>query len=1158
MRLSDGSLLRSRFTLLSTGVSLFALAAAPAQAQTEQPADISDTAGQVQQTDEAPAPESSVANATAPAEPEGGTIVVTGIRQSLRNSQNIKRNADTVVDAITATDIGALPDRSVTEALQRVPGVQINRFAAASDPDHFSAEGSGVVIRGLSFVRSEFNGRDTFSTGVYGQAINFADVPAELLGSVEVYKNSTAEMIEGGLSGTVNMNLRLPFDRKGLHWGFDVEANYSDLANKWSPVGSALVSNNWDTNIGRVGFMAAGAYSRLLSRSDGVQVTNFQLRNGTVAGNSDTDSNGSPDNFCRMPLPSDTDATGFPPVLAGAAPNAACFGTATGSSDGFADWIVGDRYAPLGGQYRTQDYDRRRKGFAGALQWESTDRTMAVTAQVLRSAATQKWGEHTFEAAPDLAEYNTFPIGCLQNANGPGGRTQAECPVGQFTNYQYGDDGVFESGYITAPGTGWRAGDTGQAIARIPTGGIQNSLSRRSVDEYNRVQDHGLNFKYTPNERWSFNVDAQHVRAKHDNLDLSVFGSNYADYELDLTGGVPDVIAHKPNTLFPTWGTASPDLIAATDEQYFADPRFTFWRAAMDHKEKSRGREWAFKGDVTYNFEDASPFLKRVKFGARYSDRDQLIKSSAYNWGALSEAWSGSPTFMDQVGGGNVELYNYRDFFRGETSAPPSANYYAGDPAGDYDDTVNFLRQIQEVTRASGSSAVTWNPLAERSGVRSDGFLPGEVQRVSEANKAAYAMLSFDSDNPIFGNVRVAGNIGLRYVTSKVKSLGSIGVPTQQALGLLTTQGNLIPFTTDPAIVETNPATGVTAPIPGRCDPRVPEGAPPGTIPAVPGGICTVGAAAYNQLAQFATGETADDLARNDYSYFLPSLNLRFGLTDNLILRFAAGRNLARPGLADIRNFLTLGQDSSNGFRLTATAGNPYLKPALSDNLDASLEWYFARVGSLTFNAFAKNIHNFFYQEVTERPITSGGVTQPVFVRGPANFDGKGKIRGFEVAYQQTFDMLPGVLSGLGVAANYTYIKSKGLPVQNTFRQDTGPLGRVGSLPLEQLSKHNINFAPFYEKGPLSLRLAYNWRSKYLLTSSDVIFPYYPIYNDKGGQIDASAFYSITDKLKIGVQGVNLNNQVTKTLQQFAPGMLGPRSYFMNDRRFSFILRGSF
>ena len=170
-------------------------------------------------------------------------IIVTGIRESLRSAQQIKRDSDTIVDAITSQDIGALPDRSVTEALQRVPGGdQPLRRQQRSVP----LLGRGlVVIRGLSFVRSEFNGRDTFSTGVYGQSINFADVPSELLGSVEVYKNLTAEMIEGGLSGIVNLNTRVPFDDRGFHFAFSGEMNFSDFANDWSPTANVLVSNTW-------------------------------------------------------------------------------------------------------------------------------------------------------------------------------------------------------------------------------------------------------------------------------------------------------------------------------------------------------------------------------------------------------------------------------------------------------------------------------------------------------------------------------------------------------------------------------------------------------------------------------------------------------------------------------------------------------------------------------------------------------------------------------------------------------------------------------------------------------------------------------------------------------------------------------------------------
>ena len=84
-------------------------------------------------------------------------VVVTGIRSSLSSAQLMKENADTVVDAITATDIGQLSDRSVAEALQRLPGVNIGRFKKTSDPDRFSVEGADVIIRGLPFVRSELN-----------------------------------------------------------------------------------------------------------------------------------------------------------------------------------------------------------------------------------------------------------------------------------------------------------------------------------------------------------------------------------------------------------------------------------------------------------------------------------------------------------------------------------------------------------------------------------------------------------------------------------------------------------------------------------------------------------------------------------------------------------------------------------------------------------------------------------------------------------------------------------------------------------------------------------------------------------------------------------------------------------------------------------------
>ncbi|MGC6399924.1 TonB-dependent receptor [Sphingomonas sp. FW199] len=1079
-------------------------------------------------------------------------ITVTGIRASLANAQSIKRGSDTVVDAITAQDIGALPDRSVTEALQRIPGVSINRFAGSNDPDHFSVEGSGVVIRGLSYVRSEFNGRDTFSTGVGGQSINFADVPAELLGSVVVAKNLTAEMIEGGLSGVVDLRTRLPFDRRGLHGGFNLEANYGDLAKQASPTMSALLSNTWDTGAGTFGLLANVSYSQLLSRSDGIQVANFQTRDYQLA--VEANSSDSSVQRCANPLPGNSDTQTLP------GNNALCGTPQTAGADGLADW-ANLLYAPLGGQFRTQDYDRRRKGVALAGQWESLDRRAMLTAQFLRTEATQRWGEYTAAAAPDLSDFNTYPYGCRPNGNGAnvvnqglptgGSTTRAECPLTgslPFRNFEYDENGVFERGYITLPGSGWRSQDSG-GTWRTPTGGMQQEYSRREVDEKNVVADYGLNFKFTPNDRWSFQADAQFVQARRDQIDFSLFGGGFADQELDISGKIPVVVNHKPLWLSADWagatspngspcptpGTCSPNarINGQNDQQYFTDPGNYFFRAAMDHFEQSQGEEAAFRGDIQYNFDEDS-FLKRLKVGGRYADRDQTVRYSNYNWGTLSETWGGNgPQWMDDPRfRNNVSFFSFDNFFRGATPGPIGGFYYNGDLIENYDQAVRFARQVSDAGGIGGS----WRPAAQRANADPlTGFRPDEIQQVSERNINAYAMLSFDSDRGN-GGLAVSGNIGVRFVDTEVRSVGAFTFPTRQEVGVADD------FATR--------CRDVTLPSPP---------APPNTTrPA--GGICVLGQAAYDQVRLFADGRSDPNTAVNKYRYFLPSLNLKVQLTNNLIARFAGSRALARPEMNQIRNFFTFGSNQNDPSRLQGNAGNPFLKPAISDQFDVTLEWYFARVGSLTINGFYKDIKGFFYQNVIPIQLTNNGVTLTANVRQPDNFDGSGKVKGFEVAYQQTFDFLPGFLSGLGFSGSYTFIDSEGLPAN---RPVFGPATNLdpGPLPLEQLSRHNVNASVFYEKGPVSLRAAYNWRSRFLLTAADVIHPFYPIFNDETGQLDASAFFSLSPVIKVGVQGVNLLNETTRTLQQYTglPNTyVGPRSYFINDRRFAFIVRGSF
>ncbi len=729
----------------------------------------------------------------------------------------------------------------------------------------------------------------------------------------------------------------------------------------------------------------------------------------------------------------------------------------------------------------------------------------------------------------------------------PGDATaRAQCPVGGFEDYVYDGNGLFQSGYIVNASNGWRGpvnnyDPEAGGSPYVAVGGLQQSLARRQVRDEVLNQDFGLNVVSKLTDRLTLELDGQYAKSHKENLDFSVFGSTFADQELDISGQYPVIIPHKPQFLGYTWSAPSPALGNATETEYFNDPRFQFWRAAMDHIEDSTGDQYALKGDLAYEFDDDS-FIRRIKAGARYQDRDQTVRYTTYNWGMLSETWSGNrPINFEDTGSSTSERYDFPNFFRGEVPGPPGAFYYSGNMTSDYDKAVAYFQSIQEMARAYGGSP-SWNPLAARgNAVNGSPFIPADIQPVSEKDKSAYVMLSFGTEDAL-GGVRLSGNVGLRYVDTSINSGGSIGVPSVADLNI-----------SDPYSV--------------RCAATVPPGAPAGTPPSIPGGVCQVGAAAYAELQTFAgAGATVDDVAKTSYDYWLPSLNLKFGLSDDLVLRLAGSKVLSRPDNAYIRNFLTIGLGTSG--ELTAQAGNPFLRPATAWQFDASVEWYFARVGSLTLNGFYKSIDNFFYQNVVARDITSNGVTESVFVRGPDNYSGTGKIKGFELAYQQTYEFLPQPFDGLGLQANYTYIESKGLP--NTFLNG-GSIPNTstvppGNLPLEQLSKHNFNVTAFYEKGPISLRAAYNWRSRFLLTASDVIFPYYSIFNEPTGQLDASIFLNLKDVLKIdndlriGVQGVNLLNEVTKTTQAYTgdPKDLAPRSYFMNDRRFSFIIRGNF
>lgn len=198
-------------------------------------------------------------------------ISVIGLRHSLRGAMNIKKNAAEVVDAIVAEDIGKLPDNNIAEALQRIPGVQITR-------NH--GEGSGVAIRGLTQVKTLLNGREIYSDT--GRDLSLENVPTELLAGIDTYKNPSATLVEGGMGGVVDLKTRRPFDFDEMAASATTRVNYYDLADKYKPEVSALITDRWDTSFGEFGALLSIANVKSAGRLDQIGTEPFNNRYNLV------------------------------------------------------------------------------------------------------------------------------------------------------------------------------------------------------------------------------------------------------------------------------------------------------------------------------------------------------------------------------------------------------------------------------------------------------------------------------------------------------------------------------------------------------------------------------------------------------------------------------------------------------------------------------------------------------------------------------------------------------------------------------------------------------------------------------------------------------------------------------------------------------------
>jgi TonB-dependent receptor len=212
----------------SASLAVLALYAAPAAAQTQEP--------------EAQPPEASADQDPDVAETDETTVeevVVTGIRRSLQSAQNIRRNSDQIVDAVVAEDIGKLPDLNTAQTAARIPGVQVYRQGG---------EAQNVLVRGLPNFTTTYNGREIFTAET--RLVALQDFPSANIAALEVFKTSSAELVEPGLAGLVNVRSRRPFDftdgqLAGSAWGL-----YTIQGDELLPNFNLLATKRWDLRSG--------------------------------------------------------------------------------------------------------------------------------------------------------------------------------------------------------------------------------------------------------------------------------------------------------------------------------------------------------------------------------------------------------------------------------------------------------------------------------------------------------------------------------------------------------------------------------------------------------------------------------------------------------------------------------------------------------------------------------------------------------------------------------------------------------------------------------------------------------------------------------------------------------------------------------------------
>lgn len=998
---------------------------------------------------------------------EDGKIVeevqVIGLRASLEAAMDIKRDSTGVVDAISAEDIGKMPDTNLAESLQRVTGVSISRI---------NGEGEKITVRGIdpSLNMVLLNGRtmpavtnDGTANDTASRAFDFANLASEVVNGVEIYKTGKAELPSGGLGATVNIKTVRPLDLGDTRLSFGAKAIHDTTVERDGASGDKITPElsglgSWLNEEGTFGVSLAAAYQKRENSRSNAFVNQWNLR---TAGAPTFSNNGTPDNpdddyqlthdgvipYYRKIIHVDTNGDGTPDAYQEA-----------NLADPAQRVLVDVANLPAQGtlyntpsdlRYVLEDNARTRKNAMLTFQYQPVDRVTATVDYL--------FSENELEAsrAQQSTWYNTSAIHQIH-----------------FDNNVVRTPLIYQESYGGS------------------TAGKDVSFAQQQFTAKTQTNSLGFNLAYEVTDALSFEVDYHDSRASNKalrpeaGLNANVVTEQYANFGRD----------------FPVMGIRFDDSNPAkgNNNGRLDGGDISGAMGTIEYVEQSTDiQQLRLAG--AYDLGDLGFFTEtKISFGVeRREDKNETMRGDGTSPRITMGNWGGVDP--DQFGSDWPFYWSGRDFGDGFPDYDSTTN----DPwfldfglQGDFNSIVEKMEHMYFLSRVSADDDIEAGNF--------NNFPNGKFKWNGVVNtqreikeEVTGAFLHFASAMDIAG---MAANlaIGLRYEETDVSSLSNV----RQPVALEWQDDN------DWATLLSNVS---------------------------------------------ATPESGE----GGYNNFLPNVDFSIAPIEDLVVRLSYSETMGRASYNDLRADTQI----TNPYLLTAAQGDPDLKPLESKNIDLSVEWYYNELSYVSAGYFRKDVSNFIgavtisdlnwygLQDPRRGPraqailAANPGISEKEFHNLMLETEGKSPadestsvyaaendplalwatntpvndkdavIDGFELAVQHWFGD-----SGFGVQANYTAVDS-----------DVGfDITRTGSQFAMIGLSDSANLIGFYDKGDWRLRLAYNWRDKYL-NSRTMSGASEPQFIEEYAQIDFSAGYDLNEMVSLTFEGLNVTGEDSRS-----------------------------